>query len=261
MSSSALQRPLISPQRGSARTGCSKFSRRGGQPADIGHTGVRRHIRHPTRNDPWVPVDGSPVLSVLLPRVCVACRVLLRPDAPRGLCSACDLEVVPTTAGAVAPFVYEGPLRRAMAAQKYERDLGRVGPLADLLRGAPALAIEDLAEAIPVPLHRARQRSRGFNPAELLLRRAVKGHGLRVRNRLRRVRATPPQVGLPPAARRTNVAGAFALRRGAEAALRGRHVLLFDDVVTTGATMEAASAPLRGAGARVSVLALLQAVA
>ena len=75
------------------------------------------------------------------------------------------------------------------------------------------------------------------------------------------MRATAPQVGLSGSARRRNVAGAFDLRPRIAPRLAGKIVLLFDDVVTTGATLDAAAAPLRAAGARPTYLALLQAVA
>lgn len=199
------------------------------------------------------------MLAWLLPPACVACRRLLRTDAPRGLCSACDLEVVPAAPGSVGLFSHEGPLRRAVSALKYDRDLGRVGPLAALL--VPALEARRFDLAVAVPLHPRRQRARGFNQSDLLLRTA-----LRLLDRapprpvLRRTRATTPQVGLPASARRANVEGAFTLAPRAPG-LQGRCVLLFDDVVTTGSTLQAAAAPLTAAGAEVTCLALLQALA
>ncbi len=197
------------------------------------------------------------MLDLFVPPACVSCRRLLRTDAPRGLCRACDLEVVPTAAGALAPFSYEGPLQRALSALKYDRDLARVGPLGRLLR--PSLAVRAFDLAVAVPLHPRRQRRRGFNQSELLLRASVaRTAGTRL---LRRTRATLPQVGLPATQRHANVAGAFALHPRAEGTLQGQHILLFDDVCTTGATLEAAAAPLRAAGATVTFLALLQAVA
>lgn len=200
------------------------------------------------------------MLRWLLPPACVGCRRLLREDASAGLCSGCAPEVVPTEPGNVGAFSHEGPLRRALSALKYDRDLARVGPLAALLHARLAASRFDLAVA--VPLHIRRQRSRGFNQSDALLRAALRGIGKPApRPALRRIRPTAPQVGLSGSARRDNVVGAFDLHPRHSADLPGQTVLLFDDVVTTGATLQAAAAPLRAAGARVTCLALLQAVA
>ncbi|MCR9160401.1 MAG: ComF family protein [Nannocystaceae bacterium] len=198
------------------------------------------------------------MLDWLLPPACVACLCLLRADASRGLCSACASELVPAAEHSPGVYSHEGPLRRALSAFKYQRDVSRVGPLAALL------PLHDLAfdHAVAVPLHPRRQRSRGFNQSELLLRRALRMHGREAPlHALRRTRPTAPQVGLPAHLRKENVAGAFCLARRAPSTLTGRRVLLFDDVITTGSTLQAAAQPLRAAGAEVTFLALLQAVA
>ena len=198
------------------------------------------------------------MLDWLLPPACVACLRLLRSDASGGLCSVCAREVVPAARRSPGAFSHEGALRRALSAFKYERDLSRLGPLAELI----PLGEQTFDHAVAVPLHPRRQRFRGFNQSELLLRRALRIHGRDAPlTALRRTRETPPQVGLPAHLRKDNVAGAFALSRRVRSSLRGRRVLLFDDVITTGATLQAAAAPLRSAGAEVTFLALLQAVA
>ncbi|MGH1340074.1 MAG: ComF family protein [Nannocystales bacterium] len=200
------------------------------------------------------------MLTWLVPPACVGCRRLLRDDAAKGMCSRCSAELVPSPASSVGVFSHEGPMRRALSALKYERDLARAGPLGRVLGPHVGRASFDLA--IAVPLHRSRQRFRGFNQSELLLREALREAGLpRPVSVLERSRDTAPQVGLPAPLRRQNVERAFTVRPQRKSELRGRRVLLFDDVVTTGATLQAAAQPLRDAGAEVSFLALLQAVA
>lgn len=200
------------------------------------------------------------MLTWLIPPACVGCRRLLRDDASAGLCRPCAAEVVPNPPAEIGLFSYEGPMRRALSALKYDRDLGRAGPLGQAL--GPRLTACAFDLAVAVPLHRRRQRARGFNQSELLLRGALRAAGLPPPAPvLRRSRNTPPQVGLPAHDRRTNVDGAFALVPIKRHPVRGRRILLFDDVVTTGATLHAAAAPLRAAGAQVSFLALLQALA
>lgn len=99
---------------------------------------------------------------------------------------------------------------------------------------------------LPIPLHARRRRQRGYNQSELLARPLGRALGIDVdTDSLRRTRHTVPQVGLGPDERQANVRGAFE----AGAAVAGRHVLLIDDVLTTGATMSAAAEALLAAGA------------
>jgi ComF family protein len=115
---------------------------------------------------------------------------------------------------------------------------------------------------IPVPLHGTRKRKRGFNQTELVLRglplKLQSGTMATVRTDiLVRTRATKQQTHFSRAERLENVAGAFALTDSES--VRGAHVFLVDDVVTTGATLVNAAAPLKRAGASVSLIALARA--
>ena len=101
---------------------------------------------------------------------------------------------------------------------------------------------------VEVPLHAARLRERGYNQAALLAEALADRIGVpRLAGALERVRPTPPQARLGPAERRANLAGAFRVRRPQW--LKGRNVLIVDDVLTTGATLEACFDALTQAGA------------
>jgi ComF family protein len=111
-------------------------------------------------------------------------------------------------------------------------------------RGAEILA--DATHAVPVPLHPARRRERGFNQAADLARHL----GVPVLAALRRTRATAAQTGLPAAQRHGNVRNAFAVSRAGRRLSRipAAIVVLVDDVSTTGATLEACARALKEAG-------------
>lgn len=115
---------------------------------------------------------------------------------------------------------------------------------------------------MPIPLHRTRIHTRGFNQIELALGALPKelrdGTLAHLSNDiLVRERATKPQTRLPRSERLSNVAGAFTLT--APEVVRGAYVYVFDDVATTGATLANAATPLRRAGAEVSLIALAHA--
>jgi ComF family protein len=153
---------------------------------------------------------------------------------------------------------YVGSLRRVIQAYKYRARLELSGPLGILLQAAYRhhwFQVEvDLV--VPVPLHARRLRRRGFNQSGLLVRSwaaATVGEaggpsfapdGLVVT----RPKATRPQTGLGAAERRRNLRGAFRIVQ--PEAVDGRHVLLVDDVYTTGATAQACARALKAAGAR-----------
>lgn len=149
-----------------------------------------------------------------------------------------------------APFLFDGPVRTALHRVKYRgehargRDLGR--RLAAFVRDDLAEIIRPVDLVVPIPLHPARLRQRGFNQSELLAAEVVDLLGLPLVTQLARVRPTPPQVGLGREARRRNIDGAFGW---CGPSLDGQIVLVVDDVVTTGATLSEAARALSMAGA------------
>ena len=130
----------------------------------------------------------------------------------------------------------------------------------------PGWANSTLPLIVPVPLHLSRRRERGFNQSELLAAGLVRALGKQrggaapqvAKACLRRTRATPPQTGLSVASRRENLRGAFEVVK--PDAVRGRVIVLVDDVMTTGATLSACARALKRAGAaRVMGLTLARA--
>lgn len=120
----------------------------------------------------------------------------------------------------------------------------------ELLQGADLI--------VPVPLNRWRLIRRRFNQAAILAREINRLTGIAWDPlTLQRIKRTPSQVGLTSEQRRRNVQGAFVVPRDRQGVVRGRSILLVDDVITTGATVESCARALKGAGAtRVDVLAL-----
>ena len=195
------------------------------------------------------------LLDLLMPPACAACgRVgallcprclngLQVPSRPADRFLAPDGGVVVGDALslAMAAFAYEGPMRRALAALKY----GGASRLAPILARAatPALgnllAITGPAVLVPVPLHRERQRARGYNQAELIARRL----GTPMALVLERALPTTKQHRLNRSARLANLRGAF--RASGAVPLTA---ILVDDIITTTATLEACASVLRQAG-------------
>jgi ComF family protein len=108
------------------------------------------------------------------------------------------------------------------------------------------------AALIPVPLAASRERERGYNQSTLLAHAlATRWHTPVWTDCLERVRATETQTRLTPDQRRSNVSGAFRVRSPALSRLRGAHLVLVDDVITTGATLSECAAALFASGARI----------
>jgi ComF family protein len=153
----------------------------------------------------------------------------------------------------VAYGYYGGPLGEAPRGVKYQDRPELTEPMADLARSAVrsaglGSAAQRIDLVVPVPLHRARLAERGYNQSALIARPIARELGARfAASALTRSRATAPQAKLDRAARLTNVAQAFVAHRHAR--LKGRSVLLVDDVATTGATLVDCARALRQAGA------------
>jgi len=230
------------------------------------------------------------VLDIALPTLCVSCR---EPVNGEGVCAACWAKLSfiapPFCPRLGIPFVYDpGPdllsmeaianppaFSRARSAVRYDdvaRTLVHALKYQDRTDLAPAMGRwmaragkELLGEAdmlVPVPLHWRRGWSRRYNQSGALARVISRQSGARVAaESLRRVRATEQQIGLSRAQRASNVQGAFKVVADRMADIQGRRVILVDDVLTTGATVDAcARALLRAKAAQVDVLTFARVV-
>lgn len=236
-----------------------------------------RHYKPSPDGDPEAPG----VQRLLSGYLCPACVRLLEPiESP--LCVTCGrpfetdhavdhvcghcASVRSTVLASRSAMGYATAIRRLIHRYKYQGCVQLAKPLGTILwktfrRHWPSDPI-DLV--VPVPLHRRRQRWRGFNQSALMLRNwpasQVAAAGIRiVPDLLIRHRATQPQAGLDAEARRINMANAFRLRY--PSMIEDRHVLLVDDVLTTGATVDACARSIMQAGAAsVRVLTLARTI-
>jgi ComF family protein len=189
------------------------------------------------------PLPSWRTISVAAER-CAACR--RRPPAFDRGAVACD---------------YADVMRAIVHAFKYDGRRSLARPLGRLLREAGHAVLDGADAVVPVPLHPWKRLRRGFNQAADLAGTL----DLPVRAVLRRSRATRTQAGLTPGQRRRNVAGAFALARWPWrtrlSAVENQILVLVDDVMTTGATLDACARVLKRAGAReVRTLTLARAL-
>src|ERR1700760_2833906 len=229
-------------------------------------------------------------LDIALPTLCVACR---EPVDGEGVCAACwsklSFIAPPYCPRLGIPFVYDpGPellsmeaianppaYNRARAAVRYD-DIART--LVHALKyqdrtdlapamgrwmaraGQPLLGEADIL--VPVPLHWKRGWSRRYNQSGALARVIERQSGVRlVTGALRRVRPTQQQIGLSRTERASNVQGAFQVAPERKSDIAGRRVILVDDVLTSGATVDAcARALLRAKAAQVDVLVFARVV-
>lgn len=199
----------------------------------------------------------SGLLDLLFPHRCPCCGTICAQE----LCDTCKQQFTPAIQSDCEPnwnsdvllqefravFRYQAASRRAVLRLKF----GKSAAAADLPGRLMALAATQMKHypqfscIVPVPLHRARLQMRGFNQSELLARRISKYTKLPLRTRLlRRIRNTTAQSTLALAQRRHNLCGAFQAKNVA-----GLHILLVDDVATTGSTARECAKTLLEAGA------------
>ena len=189
-------------------------------------------------------------------KACRRCACPLVADLPADVfCAECQ-KAPPPFELAIAPLLYAFPVDAAIKAMKFKRKLFYAPAFAHILIEAMHDLSADIDALLPVPLHWRRQASRGFNQAGELARAIRKTTGLPLLDNVRRHRATPFQSGLVAAHRQRNLRAAFKVRRGA----MPRHVLIVDDVITTGETCRQLAITVLDAGAeKISVLAIARA--
>jgi ComF family protein len=183
-----------------------------------------------------------------LPRITTPnCDSCAEPLAVAGRCIACSDDPLPVD-WTDAWGHYRGTLEQVLHAFKFERHDFFADALAELLHDTMRERADFAFDAVvPVPMHKAKLRRRGYNQAELLARALAKRIGVRCLPALLAKRAErDTQSLLPRAARRANVKSVFAASPKAES----RSILIVDDVTTTGETLRAAARVLLGAGAR-----------
>ena len=191
------------------------------------------------------------LLAPLAPPLCFGCRAAAGRAEP--LCARCRRELrwlgdELVAAGAVelwAPLAYEGPARALVRGLKWGGAAAVAETMAaQITANAPPGLLAGRA-LVPVPLHPARRRRRGYNQAELIAAAVAARSGLELADCLERAGSRATQVGRDRAERLAGIAGAIGVRTGADVPA---DALLVDDVATTGATLTACAGALRAAG-------------
>ena len=196
---------------------------------------------------PTQPVCSACVTAFAQPQLrCPTCAITV--SAGMQQCGSCILTPPPLDA-CLAALPYAYPWADLIARFKFRQDPGWATSFALLLRATPWVepALESADWLLPMPLSTQRLRQRGYNQAHELacaLDAAKVGHGL-----LLRIRDTPPQRSLSRSERMHNVKNAYAVDPLRSGELKGKRVVLLDDVMTTGASLYAAALALREAGA------------
>lgn len=210
----------------------------------------------------------STILTSIFPPRCICCDRIIETKVP--VCADCnsainwlDTEFFSTllqathfdTARSLA--AHDGSWAQVVHNFKYNERTDLAAPLGEMLSKK---IFREYDLIVPVPLHDSRLRSRGYNQSVLLAKRVAKETGIRSDPfMLKRVLLHPPQVGLEQRQRLENVKGAFALRAisNLKFEISNKEILLIDDVMTTGATVNECARVLKKAGAaRVDVLTL-----
>lgn len=198
------------------------------------------------------------IKELLFPRKCMLCGNLLGREEE--ICADCrqaiTLNTAPPRVGgdgsfdlAAAGLWYEGSVRHAIHGLKYHEKQSYARPLARVMEYTLRHKLEAEADAVAyVPTNPSTLRERGYDQAELLAEELAKRTGLPLIHALEKTRETHSMHDLSAEERRKNVKGAFRLRCGEED-VRGKRILLADDVLTTGATLSACAAVLKEAGA------------
>lgn len=234
------------------------------------------------------------LISFIYPPLCAGCALPMSADLEDGFCPDCEQALdwvhppycpvcgIPNSKEAPNPHLcgdcltgtyhfdrarakglYRGLLREVIHRFKYQGQTFLVRPLAQMLSepGRKLARLHKVELIVPVPLHRRRLRQRGFNQAALLGRRLGSALGISVDySSLKRSRWTEPQTGLSRRQRAANVQGAFDLIRPEK--VQGKCVLLLDDVLTTGETVNQCARALKNGGAsEVLVLTVARTVA
>lgn len=242
-------------------------------------------------SDSWPVRWMESIVSLFVPATCASCAGSLRGMDGDRLCTACagSIDRIPEPFCSVcgAPReerpggLFPGPCEACRAGRHFGqaraygvfdtllRDLvtrlkysgeSRLGnPLGHLLLHAAQehFTLQDYDVVVPVPLHRERLRERGFNQSFLLARPLARAGRLPIVHAIDRTVNTKSQVGLQGAARRANVREVFTVAPRRRDGVSRRRVLLVDDVMTTGATVDECARALLGAGAKkVDVIVL-----
>ncbi len=211
-----------------------------------------RPLRDDTTADGLVCRQCWETIGFVAPPLCCRCGRHRTPGARSRWCPSC-MRATLHFDRAAAPCRFEGTIQELIHRLKYRGHVKLALPLSTLMARhivTHGLPIDHFDMIMPIPLHTARLRERGFNQAHALAQPLARAFAKPLADGiLRRHRATRTQTDLAPAERIANVAGSFSVT--APAVVHGKHILLVEDVYTTGATCSAAACALKSAGAGI----------